>query len=286
MNVIEPSVARDILVTGEGADDQLKGMARKKKRLKKKKQFKKSMSATEKRSLMAKRIIARVQKEREKREGNHKLKAKKSTQRQVLTRKPYFFEIPAGIQVIDRTRYLAAFWADGSIDILDSEDGSCTCTYGTPFNGSMDPTAAMAADEGTKLSCFTFTSRVRLRTELHRHQSSMEEESHETGSSDVLHLISGYNNGILRIWDSWAESRSKEQATIKVPEGLPIIGLHCVDHLRILIVVTAAGGFESAPSISFWNLEEMKAGAFFRLRLRSVPVDFASCFEYVLHFRR
>mmetsp|Transcript_8913 Transcript_8913/g.20348 ORF Transcript_8913/g.20348 Transcript_8913/m.20348 type:complete len:750 (+) Transcript_8913:72-2321(+) len=273
VNVIEPSVARDILESGGIADDSKQNMGRKKKRPKKKKQAKKDMSATEKRALMAKRIIARVQKERDRREGKTKQKAKKTTQERVLKRKPHFFEIPEGFQVIDRSRYIAAYWSDGSIDILDSEDGKCKCTYGSPLVGLMDP-AAMAADDTMKMTCFTFTSKVRLRTESLRHQLSSNEE--ESSSSDALYLISGYNNGVLRIWDAWTESRSKEQATIKVPESLPIVGLHCIDQLRVLIVLTAAGGSESSPSISFWNLEEMKSGAFFRLRLRSVSVRLLS----------
>eukprot|EP00960_Hanusia_phi_P058856 763999-Hanusia_phi.AAC.3 len=156
VNVIEPSVARDILESGGIADDSKQNNGRKKKRPKKKKQAKKDMSATEKRALMAKRIIARVQ--------NLETGGKERPNR--MRRK---------------IRMSASYWSDGSIDILDSEDGKCKCTYGSPLVGLVDP-AAMAADDTMKMTCFTFTSKERLRTESLRHQLSSDEADTQESS--------------------------------------------------------------------------------------------------------
>jgi WD40 repeat protein len=281
--VIEPSVARHIASVARSGGLPAAGAAKKKKRRRKvpDAQSKQMLSVVEKRSMLAKKIIEQVAKKKV--EGDMGASAYAATRKRqrllakglslgtrVPQAKTYFTSTPWTFQAVGaHTSMAAVMWPDNTIDVVDIITGACISSYSSvsESKGTGGGAGAGAAEgSGARVSAFVFADKVGAGDAQGGGgeggagspiKSEAEEEEDET-----LHLVSGYENGMVKVWGKWSAPAPGEIKSAKVTESMPIKALHYIRDGGLLVCVSGfVGANVGQPLLTVWKLEFLNLGA-------------------------
>ena len=286
-SVLEPSVARHIAGVARSGGAAPAAAAKKKKRRRKKveeAEGKQMMSVVEKRSMMAKKIIEQVAKKKVEAEMGASAYAATRKRQRILAKgrsldisaqqaKTYFTSAPSAFQAVGwNTSMAAVLWPDSTIDVVDVISGACISSYSAVSDkkgkgGGGGGAAAAEGGGGARVSAFVFADKVGAGDAAAGAggggtgaKVSPRKNAEEDAEDDTLHLVSGYENGMIKVWGKWSAPEPGEMRSVKVAEGVQVKALHYIRDGGLLIVISGSIGMVQ-PLVAVWKLEFLNLGA-------------------------
>ena len=171
------------------------------------------------------------------------------------------------------TTKAAVVWPDSTIDIVDVVSGACVASYSsdkkgkTGGGGAGDGGAGVGADR-CKVSALAFAHKVGEGTGAEvaspRSQASGmrgKEEGEEADDDSAMHLVTGYENGMVKVWGRWSARAPAELRSAKVAEGVAVRALHYINDGGLLVVISAGSGVTVKPQLAVWKMEYLAMGS-------------------------
>ena len=190
----------------------------------------------------------------------------------------YFTSAPVGLQAVgDGWSKVALLWPDNSIDVVDLVSGACDASYAGSAKAQSGKggggSGAGAEPVGAKVSAFAFAHMggnggggdeaegvVEGGAVPGNARIDGESMGQGKGGGEALHLVSGYDNGMLKVWSKWSEATPHELRTVKVADGVAVTGLHFVAKGGLLLVLSAGLGQGTKPLLKVWKMDVLDMG--------------------------